>query len=138
MTQSQGVQFLRIKGKTVSEMNRLQRAVFLDMSKRIIDRTPVDTGRARSNWQAETGGQIPSGKIPVSGKVSGDAAASRAINSAMGALSEHKSGESLVLVNNLEYIQYLEEGTSKQAPSGMVKVTVAEFTSLVPQLVKAA
>ena len=45
-----------------------------------------------------------------------------------------KAGEVIYLVNNLEYARALEYGHSKQAPKGMVRITVAEF----PQVVRKA
>ena len=35
----------------------------------------------------------------------------------------------MTIWNNVEYIKQLEEGTSKQAPQGMVAVTVRELES---------
>ena len=32
--------------------------------------------------------------------------------------------------NNLEYIEYLEAGSSQQAPAGMVSLTVAELSEM--------
>lgn len=42
-----------------------------------------------------------------------------------------KAPGSVLISNNLPYAQRLEDGWSDQAPIGMVKVTVAEFQSIV-------
>ena len=40
-------------------------------------------------------------------------------------------GKSVFITNNLPYAQVIVDGSSEQAPRGMVKVTVAEFDSIV-------
>lgn len=40
-------------------------------------------------------------------------------------------GQRLFITNNLPYAKPIEDGHSKQAPQGMVKVTVSEFDSIV-------
>lgn len=44
-----------------------------------------------------------------------------------------KIGQKLFITNNLPYAKRIEDGYSKQAPAGMVKVTIAEFDSIVRQ-----
>lgn len=95
-----------------------------EIFRRVILRTPVDTGRARGNWQATTGS-------PATGELGenrnakvGTAPALRALEVARG----WKVGSaSIFLTNNLPYIERLENGYSGQAPQGMVAITVAEF-----------
>jgi hypothetical protein len=41
------------------------------------------------------------------------------------------AGHTIYIVNNLPYANALENGHSKQAPSGMVKVTLQEFPGIV-------
>ena len=40
-------------------------------------------------------------------------------------------GRKVIISNNLPYAQVIEDGHSKQAPNGMVKVTVTMFDSFV-------
>jgi hypothetical protein len=42
-----------------------------------------------------------------------------------------KAGDTIYLVNNLAYARGLEYGRSKQAASGMVRVTVQEYGAVV-------
>ena len=46
-------------------------------------------------------------------------------------------GEKLYITNNLPYAKRIEDGYSQQAPAGMVKVTIAEFDSIVRKYAKA-
>jgi hypothetical protein len=103
------------------------RKVCLDLFRRVIMRTPVDTGRARGNWQCDIG-SIPIGAIATTDK-SGAGAISRASSKALRA----QAGEIVYLVNSLPYIGRLENGWSQQAPAGMVGVTVAEYAQVAEQ-----
>ena len=44
------------------------------------------------------------------------------------------AGDVIYLTNNLPYAVPLEEGYSKQAPAGMVALTVQDFQSVVAQI----
>lgn len=90
----------------------------LDLFNGIVRRTPVDTGRARASWNLTTG--TPSGGNPAPGSYGPPDAP----------LVAGIDGTAEVWVtSNLEYIEPLEHGHSKQAPAGMVRVTVAEIAA---------
>jgi hypothetical protein len=99
----------------------LIRAAALDMLGAIVQRTPVDTGRARGNWQTTIG--APAGGTVTTLDPSGALARAKAL----GALATFKGGSSVFIVNNLPYIVPLEYGSSKQAPAGMVRITLREW-----------
>lgn len=81
-------------------------------------RTPVDTGRARSSWNLSIGHPNPG--TPAAGTYGPPGTPN------VGAIT----GEEVVwITSNLDYIQPLENGHSKQAPAGMVFVTVNEVVS---------
>lgn len=97
------------------------RKICYDLVTGIILKTPVDTGRARANWFTSIGS--PS----VSVTASTDPSGSSSISSALGAISK-ATGNVLWITNNLPYIYRLEfEGWSKQAPAGMVRVTINDI-----------
>lgn len=81
-------------------------------------RTPVNTGRARSNWQ-----------------VSDNVAATGTIDVVFNPVPliqahiESSTAPVLVLTNNLPYIQRLENGWSAQAPAGMVKLSLVQASA---------
>ena len=86
-------------------------------------------GRFRSNWQLSV-------DVPAAGVLSlaaPDVAAAIAAHGAV--LKGAKAGHIYYLVNNLPYAIPLENGHSKQAPIGMVGITVMEFQSIVNEVV---
>ena len=107
--------------KAELDMKTVIRKITLEAFKRIILRTPVDTGMARGNWQVSAGAPVT---VQIAdGDKSGTATLSK---SESGVLSWSCQG-SLFMVNNLPYIGKLEYGSSKQAPQGMVRLTMAEM-----------
>lgn len=95
---------------------------FVELSTSIILRTPVDTGRARGNW-------IPTANTPGIGydNETLDKTGQKAIDAAT-AIAQMTNSEKFILTNNLPYIGVLEyQGWSKQAPAGMVRISVIEF-----------
>ena len=125
---------------TYKEFETMLRKLSLQLLTGIVKRTPVDTGRARGNWQltidtpasgvlrVEGAGQkAPTGKAGV-GPAGADAI--RTGLSIMKQLPNHGIGHIIYVTNNVEYIIKLEEGGdvgSKQAPKGMVAITLAEL-----------
>lgn len=118
-----------------ADPNIVVRKVAMDVFHRVIIRTPVDTGRARANWQASIGapkeGELDSvNKIPV-GVPGGSADLDQAL-----IVDKHQGDDSIFLSNNLPYIEVLENGSSIQSPAGMVKVTLSEYPGIVEDAVK--
>jgi hypothetical protein len=107
--------------KTKADVNLVHRKVCLDLHKSLVMKSPVDTGRFRANWQVGVGA-INSATDSAVDK-SGEAVVARA----EGALQNVKVGGVIFLTNSLPYAQPLEYGHSKQAPGGMVRITVAEY-----------
>lgn len=122
--------------KTGGNADKAVRAVCLEVSKDIILATPVDTGRARGNWQANIGS--PDLSVNESTDKSGAGSIAKAE-----ATSVNSPGNIYYLTNNLPYIRTLEYGLygtgpgvtdktkgtgfSIQAPSGMVRVAIARL-----------
>lgn len=98
----------------------LRRSVLIIFSS-VIKRTPVKTGALRANWQLGIN-EKPTGTVTSGGKVYGSA-----IGPVKAGTDGAKIGDTLYLVNNLPYAQVIENGSSKQAPHGMVKLAVAEW-----------
>lgn len=107
----------RAKGRTDDVVQKITMELF----RAVILRTPVDTGRARGNWECTVG--RPGTKVDQS---AADRAGSGALSAASGVVSKTPAGSIVYLSNNLPYIRRLEYGYSKQAPVGMVRVS-AEF-----------
>ena len=100
------------------------RIIALEALKRVVMRTPVDTGRARANWQVEIGG----GNFEVLTEV--DKSGTVTITKGSQAIAQYKDEDgfpTITIFNNLPYIERLETGYSNQSPAGMVAITVAEL-----------
>ena len=94
----------------------------LQMFSEVVLGTPVDTGRARGNWQFSEG-------RPASGESSSfDVSGLATISNAATAISVAEVGkQDWFIANNVPYILPLEFGHSKQAPNGMARIAVARF-----------
>lgn len=111
--------------KANGNMDIVVRKVALEMFSRVVIKTPVDTGRARGSWQVAIG-SVPSGMVNHLDKT-GSGTIGR-INSGV---APAKAGDVIYLVANLPYINALEYGHSKQAPNGMVRLTILEWDRVV-------
>lgn len=82
--------------------------------------TPVDTGYARASWYVAI--NVETGSQQVVGLTSkGQEALDNITLQLMGV----KTGDVIYLLSNTVYMQRLEFGWSQQAPSGMVRMTMA-------------
>lgn len=100
----------------------------LDLSRRVILRTPVDTGRARGNW-------IPSiNVVSTETTLTTDQSGAATIGEAA-SVSSRTSGNIFYLTNNLPYIRKLEFGSSQQSPAGMVRVSIQELLASLDRIV---
>jgi hypothetical protein len=101
--------------------SRLVRKVALQVLRGTVLRTPVDTGRARANWQVTIGS-------PAAGVVDAeDSGGGMAIEAGVGVLASLPPFAEVWVTNNLPYINRLEfDSWSDQAPDGMLRITVAE------------
>ena len=86
--------------------------------------TPIDTGQAKSNWFVQE--NIPANQVLQFGPVERvSATTAEATSQARAdALPEAPAGD-IYISNHLDYIADLENGSSSQAPGGMLAVTHA-------------
>lgn len=91
----------------------------------LVTETPVDTGRARSNWVVGTG---PS-SAAINAYAPGEKGSTAGQNT-QAALQQARdfldaNDVSVIYISNsLPYIQYLNEGSSSQAPAGFIEAAV--------------
>lgn len=88
------------------------RKVALVANQTLIMATPVDTGRARANWQVSINATVDS--------ETGDTNAQAAIERNKGVIADYQGGE-IIIQNNVPYIEALNNGSSSQAPAGFVE-----------------
>lgn len=118
----------RFRAKTEAKIELAVRKIAMEVFREVILMSPVDTGRFRGNWQVEIG-NVPQGTVALEDK-DGRATIAAADAKALGL----KAGQSIYLVNNLPYARRLEYGWSKQAPGGMVRLTVQRWKPIVEQI----
>lgn len=103
------------------------RKIAIECFRRIILGTPVDTGRARGNWQASTGS-------PANGEVNAlDPTGAMAIAAMVSEVAAWTPKDDLpaFITNNLPYIQRLNEGWSKQAPAHFIEQVISDMGGIV-------
>jgi len=110
------------KDLLVKQVATLQKKLVYAAVASLTFKTPVDTGLARANWQTSVG-------QPAAGVVSKD---SDPIMAAAVAMSNPPPFTVAYISNNVEYIVYLEDGHSQQAPNGMVALTMQELRMMLP------
>lgn len=91
----------------------------------LVTSTPVDTGRARANWVVGLGPSTQAIDAYFPGK--GGATAAANAEAALQQARDFLDGADVSVIyisNNLEYIQYLNEGSSAQAPAGFIEAAV--------------
>jgi len=94
--------------------------VAFDMFRKVILKTPVDTGRARGNWM------IGINKVPI-GSAPDIASKKDVLGSIATGIESVKAGDTVVLANTLPYIGVLEYGGYPKNPIGGSKGRKAVF-----------
>ncbi len=112
------------------EADEVFQIVATEVGQSVVNLTPVDTGRALSNWNA--GINSPDDvyretEDPLDSKTSARLA---------GEFKSLRFGDTAYITNATPHIPFLEYGSSKQAPNGMTRITLARFNNIVQDAVK--
>lgn len=123
----------KFREKTEKRTKDAFHKIALDIDRGVVLSTPVDTGRARGAWNVGINNvnleeTTLSPKKSIAGKVSEDEAT----------IKTAENGDVIFISNNVDYIQYLEEGSSDQAPIGMVAKTLRRMPQIVRESVSAS
>lgn len=136
------------------------KTITLDLFRRVTLRTPVDTGRARAGWQigvGEPGDMLPekteglkprkknqrqprnkeAGPKAKNGTTFTTLFGGGTTDADLSKAAHIDGGELIYITNNLPYIERLEFGHSKQAPAGMVRLSVAEVAAEIELMLEA-
>lgn len=116
----------RLAAKSGLDLATVVRKVTLDLFSRVVLRSPVDTGRFRANWNVSYG--------QPNASVTTDTGQGR-IQAEIGGVATSPVGSVSYLTNGLPYARRLEYGYSKQAPAGMVRLTVREFSAFIDKAI---
>jgi len=116
-----------LTGVAKEKLPAVMKRIVFDAINGFIAMTPVDTGRARAGWYAylDHSGLPPAGGGP-------GAAQGRA----EGSFEENVTSKiiDIQIINRVPYIMPLEYGHSKQAPGGMVRVTLRRIRKLLQKI----
>jgi len=113
----------------------LNRAGRLKRGKKLKDGMQVNApagyvgGRFRGSWV------ISIGSRPTTQTERIDPSGAATIAAGMTVLAQFTAGPSIFLLNNVPYAAAIEYGHSKQAPAGVVRVTLAEFRDMIARAV---
>jgi hypothetical protein len=124
------------------DLDTVARNATLEVFKGVVLKTPVDTERARGNWNVSTGAPDTS-TTPTADQARGLTEVAKAASIASGGI--------VYLANSLPYARVLEYGEypnppkkgkgktaggfSRQAPQGMVRITAMEFSDHVQKAI---
>lgn len=139
------LQLKAFQGKTERQLDDLVGLVVVKVAAKLDYRSPVGDasywatkppkgyvgGRFRANWQLGVG-TIPGGQVEATDRSAkypdrGGDTTSRII----AVIPEDAAGRVFYLSNNVPYAQRIEDGWSRQAPTGLVALTAMEFSSIV-------
>lgn len=115
------LQIDRAKLETDEAVNDVIQVIATSALSGVVRKSPVDTGRFRHNW-------ITSKNTPSTQIKQGTANDAIASGSTQIQAFDYKRDGAIIIQNNLPYANRLENGWSKQAPSGMVGLTVNEIS----------
>lgn len=130
------------RNKTSAKVRAVTRKIVIDVGSALVMKSPVGNpdlwakpssapagyvgGRFRANWQYGYGTPDKSTSTKV------DASGQATISAIVGEVSGREAAGVHYITNSLPYAQRIEEGHSqRQAPQGVVRLTVIEFQSIV-------
>lgn len=103
------------------DLETVARKITFDLFSKVNLRSPVDTGRFRGNWNVSYG--VPDVSFTDNTNQNrATAEISKALTLPVGGVTW--------MANGLPYAARLEYGYSQQAPAGMVRVSVSEFSDI--------
>lgn len=133
------VQLKNFADKTKRQADDLVGRVVVNIAQRLDERSPVGDatywkhkppkgyvgGRFRGNWQLGVE-FVPAGET---GRI--DPSGAETLGAIVDTVPAQAAGHVFYLTNNVPYAQPIEDGWSRQAPSGLVGLTAMEFQQIV-------
>ena len=106
-------------------VNRVVRQAAVAVNQTVTLATPVDTGRARANWQVGIGAPV------LEATEDTDKDGGPTINRNNGKIALRRERQTIYISNNVSYIGSLNAGSSAKAPAGFVEEAVSTGVSAV-------
>ena len=114
------------------------RLAALELERDMVIRTPVDTGRAKGAWHCGVGSIDTSDSGRLDNTPKGQADEGGALAAAEAKLKTWKPGQVIWVSLSLPYAKRMENGWSQQAPSGMVRLSVHQYSEHIRKAVEAS
>lgn len=118
---------------TVNELEMIKQDLIIsyqvtlyEIGKLLVFHTPIDTGRASSNWNVSSGQEIEEERDPNNSGVKGELSI-EAMSYQVKDLHEHPEA---LFYNPVEYIIYLDRGSSRQSPAGITQITANQIEKI--------
>lgn len=110
--------------EVTDNLTKLFRGSGIGLFNDVVVSSPVDSGRFRANW------------TPTLNKLAVGTTDALNAQNIVKAVGNAKLGDTLHLTNNLPYALPLEQGWSKQQPSGWIRLRVADAQKYIADAVK--
>jgi hypothetical protein len=125
-----GLDLARFAELATEAIDASLREIIIEVAGSLIRMSPVDTGRFRGNWQFSLMTPDNSTSLNV------DPTGAETLGRIVAESAAFTAGQAAYITNSLPYEIPLEFGHSTQAPSGMVRVTLARFQEIVNEAVR--
>lgn len=129
--------FQKVMDTTGVRAETAMREVIQDLAFEVIQRTPVDTGFLRGNWQVSinvppTGELVKRGKpeAEYSGASKFPPPAPQTVGRVSVGIAGAEPGDIVYFTNNAEYAAIIENGSSRQRGRAMVKNSIANLDNI--------
>lgn len=122
----------KIAARNKAKLLKVAQNSLMRIGGRIVVMSPVRDGIFKNNWMSAYGG------IDSNTTDSMDATGSQSIGRLDAKLNGLAAGQMFYFTNSLPYAEKLEYGYSQQAPAGMVRLSVANWQTIVADEVRKA
>ena len=120
----------RLVEKTKGKTDIAVKKVMLELFTNVVSKSPVLSGRFRANWEVGYGSPNVTVSDDLDKRQVGDKTGPTIGRMDKEIKTAKLTGQSIFLTNSLPYSIRLENGHSqKQAPSGMVRISLIEITA---------
>lgn len=124
--------FPAIASRVGKSADRAYEATLKTLNSKLVTRTPRDTGRAQSGWNATIGRSVKSerDRFTKNGTYPRAQTIVAENNRVFRGIKTTQQG---YITNGVPYIRFLEDGRSSQAPMGWIRLTYLEMFGVYPR-----
>lgn len=116
---------LSVLAEITDHVSQESRKLMINIDRRVVMETPVDTGSAKRSWLAGVN-QSPTALFNLPDDSDVSLAEAQAIEQGASTINGAKGFDTIYIVNNQPYIERLNDGWSQQSPSGYVDRIIAQ------------